>query len=144
MAIWQSLFDLGECTVRVVVNDVQAFNQVMQKGQTAQFQRNSATYTIAVGATDGKVTLSNDQDSSPFNDFEHKVYVIPTYANSGYGDRIITASFNADAASASGVVNTDDDGVAYSTLSPADPDPMALSDVVGQHVLVGIVVAPAP
>lgn len=141
METWQSLFDLGECTVRVMIDGVQAFNQIMHKGQTAQFLRNSATYTVSVGVSDGKVTLSNDRDADPFNSFEHKVYVIPSYAHDGYGDRISGASFNADADTASGVVNADDDGIAYSTLSPADPDPMDLGAVGGAHSLVGVVVS---
>lgn len=147
MTEWTNIFDLGECTVSVLVSGDPIFSQVMAKGDSQPLNNGAGeNYTIAVSA-DGVVSFSND-DGSSYNNHAFDVRVVPSYAHD-FPARVRGATF-VEGTSAFPTQGEISEGIEagvnvlpYDSVSPASPEPLDMSALTGPRDFVGVTAGPS-
>ena len=137
--MWRNLFDMGECTVVVVIDGQEYFSQVMGLGDEAPFAGlDEVNYNVLVDEN-GAVTLGTEQ-GAPEEGRTYQVNVVPSYAHD-LPCRILDAQLHGDFTEATGIINADGDGLGYDTIIPAEPNPLVLTDIAQPRELLGLYAA---
>lgn len=141
---WKNLFDLGECTVQVIVpgegqNEV-LFSKVMTKGDSESFYYNDYDVNCNISVSqDGLVTLENADDIS---EGFVEINIIPSYPHN-FPARVRNIEVGRYTNFGGGQLKAHEgyQGNNYRNLdkaSPPAPDPLDLSEVVGDKECVGM------
>lgn len=146
MSGWTSAFALGDCKVKIIVvgsgPEVPEHEESLGLGDSFEFEAFEATYTVAVSEA-GEVSVDG---SNGYDGNNLEIQVIPQFDHTGFPDRIVDASFDAEENaphSALGAVSHNVGGhIDFDSTNPAVPDPMVLTELPGAHDFISVYAEP--